>query len=286
MNDRLQPLSRDDVDLLLSADLDGDLDAAAADLDLSPSEARDRLAATPGADARRAALARARDESATPVAALSDEQRAALVSNALGVTGIGHSTSDDLTARRDATHDARRALTVRRARVASLVAAAAAVIVVLGVVAVMSGSGDDRDDSGSALAPTERAPDDDLPYLGDISEPEQLRAALERGVDGAAAPTSGAESAPGAEDESANSDTTDQQASGDANATRLSAAAVDPCLIEVAQTYADGAEPVTVASARYNGALAAVAVFEIDGRELAIVFAPGTCEPLLSQLVT
>jgi hypothetical protein len=285
MNDRLQPLSRDDVDLLLSADLDGDLEAAAADLGLSPSEARDRLAATPGADARRAALARARDESAIPVAALSDEQRAALVSNALGAA-IGPSTSDDLTARRDATSDARRARTVRRARVASLVAAAAAVIVVLGVVAVMSGSDDDPKDSGSALAPTERAPDDDLPYLGDISEPEQLRAALERGVDGAAAPTSGAESAPAAEDESANSDTTDRQASGDANATRLSAAAVDPCLVEVAQTYADGAEPVTVASARYNGALAAVAVFEIDGRELAIVFAPGTCEPLLSQLVT
>jgi hypothetical protein len=55
------PLTPDAVDELLSAELDGDLDAAARALGLSTSEALAQLAATPGIDARRRALTRARD---------------------------------------------------------------------------------------------------------------------------------------------------------------------------------------------------------------------------------
>ncbi len=61
MNDT--PLfTAEQIDELLSADLDGEFDAAARDLGLDPTDARDRLAAqVPGLVARRAALGAARD---------------------------------------------------------------------------------------------------------------------------------------------------------------------------------------------------------------------------------
>jgi hypothetical protein len=61
MNDTPR-FSADQVDELLSAELDGAFDAAARDLGFDPAEARDRLAAqVPGLGARRAALGAARD---------------------------------------------------------------------------------------------------------------------------------------------------------------------------------------------------------------------------------
>jgi hypothetical protein len=68
MNGPEQPLSSDTLDELLSADLDGELDRAAVELGFTPESARAALEASPGADARRAALLRARDALAeTPV---------------------------------------------------------------------------------------------------------------------------------------------------------------------------------------------------------------------------
>jgi hypothetical protein len=61
MTDAPLPLTPDLVDELLSADLDGEFDAAARDLGLDPVEARTRLAALPAVANRRAALTRARD---------------------------------------------------------------------------------------------------------------------------------------------------------------------------------------------------------------------------------
>jgi len=55
------PLTPDQVDELLSAELDGEFDAAAADLGLTVAEARALLSEAPGATTRRAALASARD---------------------------------------------------------------------------------------------------------------------------------------------------------------------------------------------------------------------------------
>src|SRR5207244_5980554 len=61
MNDT-PPLTADQVDELLSADLDGEFDDAARDLGLDPADARARLAnEVRGVDDRRAALAAARD---------------------------------------------------------------------------------------------------------------------------------------------------------------------------------------------------------------------------------
>lgn len=59
-------IAGDDIDELLSAELDGELDAAARDLGLTGEQARARLRATTGVDERRRALATARDLLARP----------------------------------------------------------------------------------------------------------------------------------------------------------------------------------------------------------------------------
>jgi hypothetical protein len=61
MNDDTSPFEPNELDELLSAELDGELDAAARDLGLSMAEFSQRRRATPGAEDRRAALAAARD---------------------------------------------------------------------------------------------------------------------------------------------------------------------------------------------------------------------------------
>jgi hypothetical protein len=122
------PLSPETVDLLLSAELDGDLDGAARDIGLSASEASAQLTATPGVDERRVALRRARDLIATrPSVEPAIEDR--LVAGALA--------RDDLTAVRD-----RRSRRERQWRV--LVATgsvAAAIAVIVGIASMNTGSG-------------------------------------------------------------------------------------------------------------------------------------------------
>jgi len=61
MTDTPAPLTPDQVDELLSAELDGELDAAADDLGLSSEQAHALLAAAPGIEGRREALQAARD---------------------------------------------------------------------------------------------------------------------------------------------------------------------------------------------------------------------------------
>jgi hypothetical protein len=61
MNDDTSPFEPNELDELLSAELDGELDAAARDLGLSMAELSERRRVTPGAEDRRAALAAARD---------------------------------------------------------------------------------------------------------------------------------------------------------------------------------------------------------------------------------
>ena len=66
MSDDTSPLEPDELDELLSAELDGELEAAARDLALSVDQVSSRLRATPGVDDRRIALAAARDLLAEP----------------------------------------------------------------------------------------------------------------------------------------------------------------------------------------------------------------------------
>jgi hypothetical protein len=201
MTGPLEPLPPDLVDELLSAELDGELADAAADLGFTLEEVDARLAATPGVDTRRAHLGRAR--AVLAVEPLPEETRAAFVARA-----VAEGPVDELSKRR------RRLLPIISGSVA------AALLVVVGVTAI-SGGGDDDDatsvaDAGGELAeePTadEGAPayesdassDDaaegpqvaegtdnrgnlsfsaDQPVqFGDVTDPAQLRAAARRAV--------------------------------------------------------------------------------------------------------
>jgi hypothetical protein len=66
MSDDLTPYEPEQLDELLSAELDNELDAAATDLGVTVEEISARLRATPGAERRRAALVAARDLLAQP----------------------------------------------------------------------------------------------------------------------------------------------------------------------------------------------------------------------------
>ena len=146
-----EPLSPETVDLLLSAELDGDLDGAAHEVGLSASEAIAQLSATPGVDARRVALRRARELiSARPPLDRSDEDR--LVARAL--------TRDNLTTIRE-----RRRRRERQWRV--LVATgsvAAAIAVIVGISSMHAG-----DSSKSSIAAR-------------VSKPERATASQDAGV--------------------------------------------------------------------------------------------------------
>jgi len=66
MRDDLPPYAGDELDEFLSAEIDGELDAAARDLGVDVNDVRARLRATTGADDRRAALVQARALLADP----------------------------------------------------------------------------------------------------------------------------------------------------------------------------------------------------------------------------
>ncbi len=170
------PLPADVVDELLSAELDDELDAAAHDLGLAPDAVRAALAATPGVEDRRRALARARDALATPfplTATSLDEL----------VTRVLHADEDDVSARRHA-RDAR-----RRAVFAAASVAAAVVVVVLAVAIMRSGGPSSKSTAGSPVLGTTglgepkhaTAPERAVGVaFGDVSRDAALRSAVEQ----------------------------------------------------------------------------------------------------------
>jgi len=183
MNQR-EPLSPDAVDALLSADLDGDLEGAARDLGFSASEAIAALGATPGVDARRVALSRARDLiAARPRVALPIEDR--LVARALA--------GDELATVRE-----RRGRHERRWRVlvaACSVAAAIAVIVGISSMSTTSSSksssaarsttpAPEGAQSAKDTAPTPSAAVASPPDFGDVTGRDALRARAQRLLSG------------------------------------------------------------------------------------------------------
>jgi hypothetical protein len=182
---RPEPLSPETVDTLLSAELDGDLEAAARDLGLSASEAIAQLVVTPGVDERRAALRRARDLIAMRPAvepAVEDQ----LVAGAMA--------RDDLTAVRE-----RRSRHQRQWRV--LVATgsvAAAIAVIVGISSMNTGDGSksmaaSAPTTESANAPTPArdaagATTSTRPDLGDVPNAQALRAPAQRLLSRTSAP--------------------------------------------------------------------------------------------------
>jgi hypothetical protein len=161
MTEPAAPLPPDVVDELLSAALDGELDAAAAELGFTAAEAEARLAATPGTDERRAALAAARP--ALSVAPVPDDVRTRMIATALDAA------DDDELARR-------REQRGRRARiVVALSAAAAAVLVLVGVASLVASQNDD--DANVATDAAGGAPTEQLPERANASDLESDDAA-------------------------------------------------------------------------------------------------------------
>jgi len=275
------PLPTDAVVELLSAELDGEFSAAAADLGLDPAEARARLAATPGVDEHRGALAAARASLA--VAPLPAERRAELVAAAL--TGA---PADEVTARR-----------ARASRWVATSAAAAVAVVLLVVAAIATGGDDDVDTaSGDAARLDQEAaeefaagddtggdgdggsddggavPDDaaeapgsaspPAPDFGEVGDPDLLRARLAQIATTTA--DSGAALGEG----------------GDGSAAQRFVD--DSCLADQAAAYALATPPLVRAVATFDGAPAEVIVFEDAGTYTAIVLGAG-CEVLADEVL-
>jgi hypothetical protein len=199
-----EPLSPETVDALLSAELDGDLEGAARDVGLSASEAIAQLGVTPGADARRVALRRARDLIATrPAVEQALEDR--LVAGAM--------VRDDLAAVRE-----RRSRNERRWRV--LVATgsvAAAIAVIVGISSMNTGS----ENKSMASSPTRESAStpkaagvatSTRPDLGDVTNADALLAPAQQLLRRTAAPAANnpteksvATTADGARDQAASS---------------------------------------------------------------------------------
>src|SRR5437763_2938802 len=140
MNDAPAPLPLDAVDDLLSAELDGDFDAAAANLGLAADVARARLSATPHVDDRRASITRARDALGV-IDPVDDVLQERLVAKALR-------TYDDRLAIR------RMDRTRRSRQLMSAAAIAAAVLIVVGVIAAVHGNTTGSSKASSASAPS------------------------------------------------------------------------------------------------------------------------------------
>ncbi len=150
MNDDTTPFQPDELDELLSADLDGELDAAARDLGLSADQVAARLRATPGAADRRFTLAAARDLLSEP------PEIEELLAARLRAKAVR--AADDENATRHGDRKDR-----RRRMLLSAGGIAAAIVAVFGVAAGLSASrsGTNRADSKSSAAapnPVKTAP--------------------------------------------------------------------------------------------------------------------------------
>ena len=186
MNEPTTPLSPEVVDELLSAELDDEFDRAADELGLEPDDARTRLGATPGLEARRTALRRARD--AIAVAPAMDElleQR--LISKALRASEQASVTQHRLAAER------RRRLWLASGGIA------AAVLLVVGLALAINANGSSQNDLASGTADRDQAPvTTNSPAggatesasgvdLGDVGNPGTLREKVVRAMNDNAA---------------------------------------------------------------------------------------------------
>ena len=140
------PFTPDQIDELLSARLDDEFDAAAADLGLTPDEARSRLDLTPGVGERATALVAARDALHEP-AAIDELLAARLRAKAVRVAA---ETNDELTRRR-----ARKSRTLLYA----VSGIAAAVVGALALGATIQGSHDAKTSAPAAAPRTKTATD-------------------------------------------------------------------------------------------------------------------------------
>ena len=275
------PLTPDVVDELLSAELDGDLDAAARALGLSTSEALAQLAATPGIDARRRAITRARDLIAAraPLELPIEDQ---LVRRAM--------TGDDLSLAR-----ARRDRRDRQWRVlvaAGSVAAAVAVVVGVGVglsttqddassKAALSSPANTRGDAGAAEG--SQGPKRQRVDFGDVTRDAALRTPALRqlsqlpkpgGSDATRSPKS-ATDAPGVPLDSTGAPATAQD--------QEFGLAGSGCAAAVRQRDGIAAQPAIVGTGEVEGAPVEILIFNLPTGPVAYVVSTADCSLVRKQ---
>jgi hypothetical protein len=263
-----EPLAPDVVDELLSALADGAFDDAARDLGFTPGDARARLAATPGADARAEAL---RDASArlAEEPALDETTRRRFVTNA--------------------TLPAREAARSRRKQYLTTGAGiAAAIVVVLGLIGVTvssSRSGDDASNSAGGGKAVSDAPSANTGASG-INDSEQLRRYVQRierrrsspdralqGGEAASASTTTPAEAPaagGALDESTRSSAQSYKSAQD-------------CVATISKGLGLTTVPISLEGTRYRGRTAVVAVFAQSDRNVGVLYDGRDCRILITS---
>jgi hypothetical protein len=270
-----EPLSPELLDELLSAELDGELESAARDLGIDPEEVAVRIAATPGAESRRRALADgARSLAVEP---LDDLTRQRL----LGAVRTGREPLDALP-----TRHAGPAAT-RSGQWQRVLAVAAAVLVVVGAASVIVSLGGEDGTDDSAAGNAESVEDaaggdhDVRSYKRDVGDPANLEQIL-RAPAGAAsqdddgAPLSGSTSVP------AENDSGEPRPSDAPQSFALRSSDVETCLTRFATDF-DGAPVDRLYSAPHDGRPALVVVTDLDGTKSVIVYDPATCDTLEFQ---
>lgn len=256
-----EPLASDVVDELLSALLDDDFDAAAADAGMRPDEARARLAATPGVAERTRALEAARAELASPTP-LDTFTRRRLVDRALPVDF----------------HDDRN----RVGRwLLGAVGAAAAIAIVFALLALPGrNSGDDS--ASMAARPTggSTANSATVPRAGNAIDDEH---ALQQFVAAARSRTDNfTRNAPsvrsGAAADSAGQQSTQKFAANDALL-----ADAQQCNATIANELGLGdAQLVQTSAVTHDGKPALVVIYARDERSFGFLYDPPTCKVLIS----
>jgi hypothetical protein len=266
-----EPLAPDVVDELLSALADGEFDAAARDLGFTPEDARARLAATPGADARAEAL---RDASAR----FAEEP-----------------TLDELARRRLVTNATLPALEATRARrkhaLATGAGIAAALVVVLGLIGAMVSSSRSGDDASSAAGGAKSAVDDSAANTeaSGINDSEQLRRYVQRveerrrGLLDNSAKGDAAGSASSTTPAAAEAPAAGGESSSDATRSGAQAYSSQDCVAAISKGLDLTTVPISLEGTRYRGRPAVVAVFSQAGRNVGVLYNRADCRVLITS---
>jgi hypothetical protein len=257
-----------DTDEAVSALLDGELGAFAADHATTEAHARTRLEAWPGFEARRTALEAASAAVATTAPALDELTRRRLVANA---TASGPAAAPS----------------PRRSRVWTAVGAAAvALVVVVGIGLAIDAGDDSSSPSDSASSAGGVTPDlrGDIGNVGDLSGPDALRALLsgERTAKAEAGDARDADNTTGG-----GGATSDQSGNAPVPATGESKARAvapplppDQCAAKLA-----GTRPVTfVGTGTYRGVPVTVIGLTEGGRVIAFLVPSNDCTNVLTSV--
>ncbi|MSO37645.1 MAG: hypothetical protein EXQ69_05255 [Acidimicrobiia bacterium] len=255
MNDPTNPNTTscpfgDDTDEAISAWLDGELDAFAADHGCSGDEARARLEASPEAVARRERFGAVQQVVGESV------ELAELDSRRLVRTALASAP----TAQR------------RPWRGLAITAVAAAAALVVGVGVISSLGTDDSQTATTADAKPSPA-QGDLGYIGDVTDPENLRSLLDGGPGQkglAPAQTATPESEEISRDIGSN-EATSSDGAADAS-------------LDCAGQFAASGKEVFRATGNYEGRAAVLIGIERSGRTIVLVVAASDCQTVLTSI--